>query len=138
MKLKKLTSIIFICVLAISVVACTSSNEEKSNKEDKTVVEGNEDQDKNQDKESTAVKGKENQDKELTDELLKEKEVFNGQLYVDDEWAKGAIIIKDGVSEEKAKEIAEKYAKELKDKYKDKKVNVQAVNSNGNIANIEL
>lgn len=124
MKIRKITSIFLICALAIFTAACAKGNVE-NNKEalnnDKTVVESNIDQ-----------------DKELTDELLKEDEVSRGQVYIQDEWVIGAIIIKDDVSEERAKELAQKYAEELKEKYKDKKINVQAVNSNKNLANIVL
>lgn len=134
MKFKKLTSIILVFVLAISIVACSNDNEEKLNNENKIVVEGNEDKDK----ESTVSKGNQNQDKQLTDELLKEKEVSNGQVYFQDDWVIGTMIIKEGVSEEKAKEIAQQYAEKLKAKHKDKKINVQAVNKSGSIANIEL
>lgn len=136
MKFKKLTSIILVFVLAISIVACSNDNGEKLNNENKIVVEGNEDKDK--DKESTVSQGNQNQDKQLTDELLKEKEVSNGQVYFQDDWVIGTMIIKEGVSEEKAKEIAQQYAEKLKAKHKDKKINVQAVNKSGSIANIEL
>ncbi len=113
MKLKKIISIVLISMLAISLISCSNPN----NKGDKY---------------------NKNQDRKLTNELLKEKEVYDGQVYFRDNWAIGAITIEDGVSEDKAKEIAQKYAEKIKNKYKDKKVNVQAVQDGNNIANIEL
>lgn len=121
MKLKKFISIVFICILAVSVVGCTSENKDIVDNEDKPVVEDNP-----------------NQEKELTGELLGEKEVSIGQVYFQDDWVIGVMIIKDEVLEEDAKELAQQYAEKLKAKYKDKKVNVQAVLKDNNIANIVL
>ena len=121
MKLKKLTSIILIFTLALFLMSCSTSNKENLENEEKPVAEDNS-----------------NQDKELTDKLLNEKEVSGGQVYFQDDWVIGTIIINDGVSEEKANKIAQDYAENLKDKYKDKKINVQAILEGNNIANIEL
>lgn len=124
MKFRKITSIILICSIAIFAVACSKDKdkEETLNKDNKVV----------------ATESNVDQDKELTEGLIAEKEVSAGQVYMQGEWVIGAIIIKDEVSEEKAKEIAQLYAEKLKDKYKDKKVNVQAILEGNNIANIEL
>lgn len=121
MKFKKFTSIVLIFTLAIFLISCSTGNKENLDNDNKPVVENNS-----------------NQDKELTDKLLNEKEVSVGQVYLQGEWVIGAIIIEDGTSEEKAKEIAQSYAEKIKDKYKDKKVNVQAILEGNNIANIEL
>ena len=132
MKLKKIISIIVISILSISLISCSNSNnkEEVRHDENKEEVKNNEDQGK--------VKPNKNRDENLTDELIKEEEVYDGQIYFQDDWVIGAISIEDGVPEEKGKEIAQKYAEKLKEKYKDKKVNVQAVQDGKNIANIEL
>ena len=121
MKLNKLTSILLIFTLAIFIVSCSSDNKENLDNDDKPVVENNS-----------------NQEKDLTKELLEEKEVSGGQVYFQDDWVIGTIIINDGVSEDRAKELAQQYAEKLKDKYKDKKINVQAILEGINIANIEL
>ncbi|MSU03201.1 hypothetical protein [Tissierella pigra] len=132
MKLKKFISIIVISILSISLISCSNSNnkeEVKLREEEKLKEEVNS---------KEKVKPNKNRDENLTDELVKEEEVYDGQIYFQDDWVIGAISIEDGVPEEKGKEIAQKYAEKLKEKYKDKKVNVQAVQDGKNIANIEL
>lgn len=121
MKFKKFTIIILIFTLATLLISCSTATKEDLENVEKPVVEDNT-----------------NQDKELTDKLLNEEEVSGGQVYFQDDWVIGTIIINDGVSEEKAKEIAQDYAEKLKDKYKDKKINVQAILEGSNIANIEM
>ncbi len=116
MKLRKIISIGLILILSLSVAACSKGQEDNN----------------------IEFRGDENQDKELTGELLDEEEVDLGQIYIRDEWVIGAIIIKDDVSEDRAKEIADKYANKLKEKYEDKKVNVQVILKGKNVANIEL
>lgn len=78
------------------------------------------------------------QDKDYTEDLKKENEVVNGQVYVQNGVAIATMIIKDNVSDEAAKKLAGKYAKELKETYKNMKVNVQAVKAGKNVANITL
>lgn len=78
------------------------------------------------------------QDTKKTKELNKEKEIFNGKVYVKDNTAVATMIIKDNVSESEAKALADKYAKELKSSYKDKKVNVQAVQNGKNVVDITI
>ncbi|MBU5439681.1 hypothetical protein KQI42_16825 [Tissierella sp. MSJ-40] len=112
--LKKLTGIVIVCILLICLVACSANNDNKE-----------------------IIESDLNQDKELTSKLLEEKEVLSGQVYIRDDLIIGAIVIKDRVSEDRAKKLAQKYAEELKDKYKDKKINVQAVQDYKNIVNIE-
>lgn len=79
-----------------------------------------------------------NQDAVKTETLKTEKEVINGQIYVQNNVATATMIIKDGVSEADVKALADKYAKQLKEQYKDMKVNVQAVQKGKNIANITI
>lgn len=78
------------------------------------------------------------QDAKKTEELKKEKEIYNGQVYVQNNMAVATMLIKDGVSETDAKALAEKYAKQLKEQYKDMRINVQAVQGGKNIANITI
>jgi ABC-type phosphate transport system substrate-binding protein len=78
-------------------------------------------------------------DKKLTETLVKEKEVANGQVYFSGEdWVIGTMIIEEGVSGEQIKKLAEKYANDIKKNYPDKKVNVQAVQNGVNLANIMI
>ncbi|MDW8802586.1 hypothetical protein P8V03_15670 [Clostridium sp. A1-XYC3] len=78
------------------------------------------------------------QDAKKTEQLKKEKEVYDGQVYFKDDSVIATMIIKEGISEGDAKALAEKYAKELKAAHKDKKINVQAVQKGNNIANITI
>ena len=88
------------------------------------------------DAEKEAPKAK--QDVKKTEQLKKEKEISNGQVYVQNNTVTATMIIKDDVSEADAKALAEKYAKDLKAEHKDMKVNVQAIHKGKNIANITL
>lgn len=78
------------------------------------------------------------QDAASTQTLKTEKEILDGQIYVQNNVAVATMVIKDGVSEADAKTLADKYAKQLKEQYKDMKVNVQAVQKGKNIANITI
>ncbi|WP_026477315.1 hypothetical protein [Alkaliphilus transvaalensis] len=80
----------------------------------------------------------ENVDRELTEELVAEDEVINGQVYEQDDVVIGTMIIEEGVSQEDIDRIANKYADQLKEKYPNKRVNVQAVQGGQNVANIML
>jgi hypothetical protein len=79
-----------------------------------------------------------NQDVKKTEQLRKEKEISNGQVYIEKDVVMATMLIKDDVSEADAKALAEKYAKQLKEEHKDMKVNVQAVQKGKNIANITI
>lgn len=78
------------------------------------------------------------QDKNYTEDLKKEKEISNGQVYVQNNTVIATMIIKDGVKKEEAKALAEKYANNLKKTYKGMPINVQAVQNGNNVANITL
>jgi hypothetical protein len=78
------------------------------------------------------------EDKELTLKLTSEKIVAGGQIIVYENIATAAILCKKGTDEKAAKDLAKKYADILKQKYGKKKINVQAVLDNKNIANINL
>lgn len=76
------------------------------------------------------------EDKKYTEELQSEKEVQGGQVYIQDESIIATMIIKDSINDDNAKKLAEEYAQKLKVEYPGKKINVQAVKSTHNIANI--
>ncbi|GAA0179323.1 hypothetical protein SH2C18_22130 [Clostridium sediminicola] len=78
------------------------------------------------------------EDKDITKDLNEEEAIEGSKVYLKDDTAIGTMIIKEGVSQEDAKALAEKYAKEIKETYKDMKVNVQAVQNGENLANITL
>lgn len=78
------------------------------------------------------------QDKNYTKDLKSEKEVLDGQIYVQNKTVIGVMIIKKSVSDKDAKALAQKYADELKKTYKGMKINVQAVKKNKNVANITV
>ncbi len=78
------------------------------------------------------------QDVDLTTMLLAEEEVADGQIYIREDWAIGAINLNDDVSQERAQEIAQLYAEQIQAKYTDKRVNVQVILRGENVANIEL
>ena len=77
-------------------------------------------------------------DEELTEKLLKEKEIEDGQVYLRQDVAVATMVIKEGVSESKVKKLANDYAKKLKKKYKNMKVRVQAVRNGENLADVKL
>jgi hypothetical protein len=77
------------------------------------------------------------QEEQLTEKLLKEEEVNTGRIYIQDNIVYCAINVKEDSNTENAKKLAQRYADELKDIYKDKKINVQAVQKDKNIANIQ-
>ena len=78
------------------------------------------------------------QDENYTTDLKKEKEIKDGQVYIQNDTVMCVMIINDDVKEADAKELLNKYAKELKEKYKDMPVNAQAVLNGKNIGNIIL
>lgn len=78
------------------------------------------------------------QDKNYTKDLKSEKEVLDGQIYVQNKMVMGAIMVKENVSDKDAKALAQKYVDELKKTYKGMKINVQAVKKNKNVANITI
>lgn len=88
--------------------------------------------------ESSKVEEKTNviQDKTLTEKIVKEDIVLNGQAYEDGDMVIGTMLIKKGATQQAINAVVEKYANELKTKYKNKQVNVQAVQGNKNVANV--
>ncbi|NLY46056.1 MAG: hypothetical protein GX053_08745 [Tissierella sp.] len=161
MKNKKIK--IFICLILIFSIAvisaCTDKNntgndtgqngannntgngtgQNDTNDNNNNNQNGLEDNENNQDgNDETVPPRNQDQDVDLTEKLLADEEVLDGQIYLREEWAIGAMTVKDEVSVERAQEIADEYAKQIKEKYPDKKVNVQVILNGENVANIEI
>ncbi|MBC2580179.1 hypothetical protein [Clostridium sp. DJ247] len=126
--IKKLSIFFVALTIVTSLSACSMFSKSGKNDNNTTKVSEN----KKQDGPKIA------QDTKKTEELKKEKEIYNGQVYVQNNVAIATMLIKDGVSEQEAKALAEKYAKQLKVQYNNMKVNVQAVQNGKNIANITI
>ncbi|MBV7272643.1 hypothetical protein [Clostridium thailandense] len=116
---------IFLLILAAFMSFTGCSLTQKNNNSSKTEVKTNE-----------APKIVE--DKKNTDQLKTHKELLDGKVYTQGDYAVATMIIKDNVSEADAKTLAESYAKQLKQQYSNKKINVQAVKGGKNIANVTL
>ncbi|MEY8000452.1 hypothetical protein AB8U03_09645 [Clostridium sp. Mt-5] len=128
-KIKSLGITAIIMMLVISFTACSFGNKS---------AQGN-----NNSKKTTQTSGqtkgpKITEDATKTAQLKKEKPILNGKVYVQSNRAIATMVIKDGVSDKEAKDLAQKYAKDLKKKYKNMQVNVMAVRDNKNIANITV
>lgn len=78
------------------------------------------------------------QDSYLTQKLLSEDEISDGQIYLKGEYAMATMVVKEGVSQKQIDTLTNEYAKKIKNRYRDKKVNVQAVQGNKNVANVTL
>ncbi|MDR7870248.1 MAG: hypothetical protein RIN55_05265 [Tissierellaceae bacterium] len=134
-KVKMKILIVLIIILSISLIsACTQNNNDTNDNNT-----GQDTQDgQNGNNGTVVVPPNPDQDVDLTQRLLDDEDISDGQIYIRDEWAIGAIILEDNVSKDRAQEIAQQYAEEIKNKYNDKKVNVQVILNGENVANIEL
>jgi ABC-type phosphate transport system substrate-binding protein len=114
---KKLITLLLMLTMLLSLVACSTKHEAVVPDKDpaKTVV-----------------------DEVYTGDIEKEKGVDAAQVTVQDGIAVATMLLNDEISDADAKKLAEKYAAQLKETYKDMKINVQAVKSGKNIANILL
>lgn len=118
---------------ALLITGCSSDKDETADKpKEEAPVEQSTDQEKQP--ASTDVK----QNEELTKQIQDEKGVIDGQAYEQDGTAVGTLLLDKEVSDEDAKELAERYADEIKKEYKDLPVNVQAVRDGENVANVTL
>ncbi|MBI6873616.1 hypothetical protein [Clostridium aciditolerans] len=126
---KRLTTVSMVVALLISVSGCSFGN--------KTSKTNNDTKQSSQNTQNNNGPKLE-QDVKRTEQLKKEKEIIDGQVYVQSNMVTATMIIKDNVKESDGKALADKYAKDLKASYKDMKVNVQAVQKGKNIANITL
>ena len=132
---KKLLIFSMLMTLFLSLTGCSlfSKNNSGSNNAPKNTNNTPQNTKKDVQKEAPPV-----QDTKKTEQLKKEKQISNGQVYVQNNIVVATMLIKDDVSESDAKALAEKYAKQLKEEHKDMKVNVQAVQKGKNIANITI
>lgn len=128
---KNLITVSVILTLLVSASGCSFTNNASKSKNDN---------DTKQSSQNSKSGGESDlkQDTKKTEQLKKEKEILNGQVYIRNNMVTVTMVIKDNVSEADAKALADKYAKELKKSYKDMKVNVQAVQKGKNIADITI
>ena len=115
----RIVALILVLLFALSAVACTGTKARTAvtpDKDPKIVVV----------------------DKSFTADLLKEKGVEGGQIYVQNNTAVGVILAAKDADEAAVKAIATKYANEMKKTYKDMKVNFQVIKDGKNIVNINL
>lgn len=122
--LKSLTILTLVVIVFVSFSGCSSSSKNNAQTQNS----------KSQSKDEPNI----NEDKKATEELKKNKEVSNGKIYTVKDTAIATMIIKDKVSVDDAKKLADNYAKQLKKQYPNMKVNVQAVQDGKNIANVTI
>lgn len=127
---KRLATLSILAALLISMSGCSFGNKTSKPKTDNTKQSTQNTQNNNGPKLE--------QDTKKTAQLKKEKEVADGQVYIQNNMVTATMIIKDNISESDGKALAEKYAKDLQTSHKDMKVNVQAVQKGKNIANITI
>ncbi len=113
----KMSTLLLMIVLTISLAACGSKHEAVK-----------------LDKDSTKLV----QDKNYTQDLKKEKEVEDGQIYLQNNTVICAMVIKDGIKESDAKTLLNNYAKELKKAYKNMPVHAIAVQKGKKLGEITL
>ncbi|UII55682.1 hypothetical protein LS684_18965 [Cytobacillus spongiae] len=118
--------ILLVIFLFTFIAGCSNVEEEKQ------------DLNKSQDKTSEHGSKEIMQNEKYTEMVLDEEGVKNGQVYEENGVVFGALVLEEIVSDERAKELANKYAQELKNEYKNLKVNVQAVRNGENVANITI
>ncbi|WP_368490047.1 hypothetical protein [Clostridium sp. BJN0013] len=78
------------------------------------------------------------EDESNTKKLKKEKNILNGRIYTQNNKVIVTMVIKDGISDQEVKELAQKYAENMKKKYKNMPVTVMAVRDDKNVANITI
>lgn len=127
--IKRLATVSMVVALLISMSGCSFGNKtSKSNNDTKQSAQNNQNNNG----------PKLEQDIKKTEQLKKEKGVIDGQVYIQNNMVTATMIIKDSVSENDGKALADKYAKDLKASHKNMKVNVQAVQKGKSIANITI
>ncbi|MHC6178754.1 hypothetical protein ACYUJ6_02670 [Clostridium sp. JNZ X4-2] len=129
-KIKSLGITAIVMMLIISFTACSFGNKsEQKNGNSKNTTQQTSEQTK---------RSKITEDANKTAQLKKEKPILNGKVYVQNNRAIATMVIKEGISDKEAKNLAQKYARDLKKKYKNMQVNVMAVRDNKNIADITV
>ena len=72
----------------------------------------------------------------MSNKLKAEKNVLDGEIYMQGNIIYCAVIMKGGTKEDEAKSLAQRYLDEIKLKFKDKKINVQVLGDGKNLANL--
>lgn len=121
--LRNFTVFLLIFVAFTSLIGCSSTSKKDNNT--KNITQINE-------------AAKITEDKKSTEQLKAHKELLDGKVYTQGEYAVATMIIKDNIKEQDAKALVDEYAKQLKKQYSGKKVNVQAVQNGKNIANVTI
>lgn len=78
------------------------------------------------------------EDESKTKKLKKEDIILNGRVYTQDNKVIVTMVIKEGVSDQKIKELAQEYGENLKKEYKNMPVNVLAVRDNKKVVDITI
>lgn len=78
------------------------------------------------------------EDESKTKKLKKEDIILNGRVYTQNDKVIVTMVIKEGVSDQKVKELAQEYGQNLKKKYEKMPVTVMAVRDNKMVANITV
>ncbi|MCY6959379.1 hypothetical protein [Clostridium brassicae] len=119
--LRKIITLISILTISASLVACGKPKPVERPKDPKQTVE----------------------DKGMTKKIAKEKIVSGSKVYIKDNMIIATMVIKKEAKKEEITKVANQYAQELKkqyknlqEEYKGMKINVQAVQSGKNVANI--
>ncbi|WP_333860225.1 hypothetical protein [Clostridium sp.] len=78
------------------------------------------------------------EDESNTKKLKREDIILNGRIYTQNNKVIVTMVIKEGVSDQKVKELAQEYGKNLKEKYEKMPVNVIAVRGNKKVLDITV
>lgn len=78
------------------------------------------------------------EDESKTKKLKKEDIILNGRVYTQNNKVIVTMVVKEGVSDQKVKELAQGYGENLKKKYEKMPVTVMAVRDNKMVANITV
>ncbi|MEN8905317.1 MAG: hypothetical protein ABF289_05110 [Clostridiales bacterium] len=75
------------------------------------------------------------ENKELTKEIKSEKGLYDGKVYIQDDYVIATMVVKEKIKKDLVDELVDEYGEKLKKEYKGKKINIQAVQDGENIAN---
>lgn len=112
---------LLVAVLAVLLLLAGCSKDEKADTQE--IFES-------QDKDSQSIKG----NNELTEQLMNEEGVKDGQVYEEGRKAIGKIVLESNVSDAEAEELVKKYAEKLKEVYGEKELSIQAERAGKNVA----
>lgn len=134
---KKIVALVMVASMSLAGIGCSSKKDDaSSNKDNKTKQE--QQVKKGEEVKEEDPKNKIEEDEKLTKKVKKEKIVLDGQVYEQGDYVYATLIIKEDAKKEEIDKVANEYAQKLKSDYKNKKVNVQAVQGGKNVADITL